>query len=132
MRFFVVIEFAGEQVHLIACGDRCGDRQYPRPRLSRQNDLVNIFVLLGLELFTGNFEFDLGVCHRGVVSGTVKIEGDVLAVEHADKFEDVGDGDEPWERGASSGRGRVAVVMAFASARQRRQEKGRGDAEHRQ
>lgn len=46
----------------------------------------------------------------------------MLAVEHADKFEDVGDGDEP-ERGASSGRGRVAVVMvslARASGRRER------------
>ena len=67
------------------------------------------------------YEFDLGVGHWRVVDGAVKVEGDVLAVEHSDKLEDVGDGGESRECGPGGDRGGIAMVMAIIGVRQRRQ-----------
>jgi len=112
----VYVEFAGQQIGLVAGRHHRGDRQDARlGRLGKHDLVLVVAALLCLERGAADLELDPSVSHRAVVGEAIEVERDPFAVEHTDEFEDVGLGSEARQR-LADGRGRsVTVVMAFAS-----------------
>src|SRR5690606_39200209 len=83
----------------------------------------------GLELTVGmgrernglpiEFQIDLCVLDRTVVSEVVKIDGDVLAIHYADQLEEFRDGGKSRQCRARRGRGRFSMVVSVTGQRLR-------------
>lgn len=120
---------AGQEVDLLSGGDGGRDRQYAGLGFGSEHDLEGVLVLFSLQLRAGDLQLDLRVGDGCVVGRAVEVQRDLLAVQHADQFEGLGDRREAGQRGAGGRRRSVAVVVAFAGVNQRGHQKGRDCSE---
>ncbi len=88
MCLLVDVKFTRKKIDLVAGCHRGSDSKNAGLGSLRQNDLVFVFTLfVGFEFGAADFEFDLRVADRAVITESIQVEGDLFAAENAHKFE---------------------------------------------
>ncbi len=111
----VQIKLSGQKVALLSRHHRRGNGNDTGLEFLRQSGFELTFGMrLDGNLDTAKFQLQLRILDWTAIAKAIEIKRDLLAIDHADQFEQLGHGRETWQSRSTGGDRGIAVIMTFA------------------